>query len=69
MLSVQPAHGLTSTLTFASPDQTQAIDDTYRSVSQCSDPVRAEEGKQIVAELGNLKYEVQHDRQLTYVLF
>ncbi|CAN8095249.1 unnamed protein product [Discula destructiva] len=47
---------------------TQAIDDAYRSVSQASDPARADEGKKIVEQLGNLKYEVQHDRQLTPIL-
>ncbi|KAF3760376.1 DUF89-domain-containing protein [Cryphonectria parasitica EP155] len=44
---------------------TQAIDDAYRSTSQCTDPERAEEGKKIVEELARLKYEVQHDRPLT----
>ncbi|KAK0720312.1 hypothetical protein B0H67DRAFT_575709 [Lasiosphaeris hirsuta] len=44
---------------------TQAIDDAYRSVSASEDPEKHEEGKKIVAELVNLKYEVQHDRALT----
>ncbi|KAK3359429.1 hypothetical protein B0T25DRAFT_98248 [Lasiosphaeria hispida] len=44
---------------------TQAIDDAYRSVSASEDPEKHEEGKKIVAELANLKYEVQHDRALT----
>lgn len=39
----------------------------YRSVSQCSDPAKSEEGKGIVSELARLKYEVQHDRHLTLV--
>ncbi|TPX09337.1 uncharacterized protein E0L32_009381 [Thyridium curvatum] len=45
--------------------QTQAIDDAYRSVSQCDDADKRAEGKKIVEELASLKYEVQHDRQLT----
>ncbi|KAK7994713.1 hypothetical protein PG990_013486 [Apiospora arundinis] len=44
---------------------TGAIDDTYRSVSQCDDPAKQNEGKAIVAELARLKYELQHDRQMT----
>lgn len=44
---------------------TQAIDDAYRTTSQCDDPERAQEGKTIVEELARLKYEVQHDRPLT----
>lgn len=44
---------------------TQAIDDVYRSTSKCDDPEKTEEGKKIVDELARLKYEVQHDRQLT----
>ncbi|KAI1190288.1 hypothetical protein F5B17DRAFT_107100 [Nemania serpens] len=44
---------------------TGAIDDIYRSVSQCDDAEKSDEGKKILAELGQLKYELQHDRQLT----
>ncbi|KAH6626741.1 hypothetical protein B0J18DRAFT_148523 [Chaetomium sp. MPI-SDFR-AT-0129] len=44
---------------------TQAIDDAYRTVGACEDPAKQEEGKKIVAELAQLKYEVQHDRALT----
>ncbi|KAI5917066.1 hypothetical protein F4810DRAFT_698185 [Camillea tinctor] len=44
---------------------TSAIDDTYRSVSQCDSDAAREEGKKIVEELARLKYELQHDRQLT----
>ncbi|KAK4157548.1 hypothetical protein C8A00DRAFT_40123 [Chaetomidium leptoderma] len=44
---------------------TQAIDDAYRSVGACDDADKREEGKKIVHELGELKYEVQHDRALT----
>ncbi|KAI8624722.1 DUF89-domain-containing protein [Xylariaceae sp. FL1651] len=44
---------------------TSAIDDTFRSVAQCDDAEKREEGKKIVEELSRLKYELQHDRQLT----
>ncbi|KAL1846857.1 hypothetical protein VTK73DRAFT_205 [Phialemonium thermophilum] len=44
---------------------TGAIDDTYRSVSQCDDAEKRDEGKKIVEEIARLKYEVQHDRALT----
>lgn len=37
----------------------------YRTTSQSKDPATTEEGKKIVDELARLKYEVQHDRQLT----
>jgi hypothetical protein len=47
--------------------QTQAIDDAYRSVAACDEPEKIAEGRRIVEELGRLKYEVQHDRALTYV--
>ena len=49
--------------------QTQAIDDAYRSVGACDDADKREEGKKIVAEIAELKYEVQHDRALTCVPF
>lgn len=45
---------------------TQAIDDVFRTVSKCDDDSeKQQEGKAIVAEISKLKYEVQHDRQLT----
>ncbi|KAK4233525.1 hypothetical protein C8A03DRAFT_19419 [Achaetomium macrosporum] len=44
---------------------TQAIDDAYRTVADCDNAEKQEEGKKIVAELAQLKYEVQHDRALT----
>ncbi|KAI1125810.1 hypothetical protein F5Y10DRAFT_223206 [Nemania abortiva] len=44
---------------------TGAIDDTYRSVAECDDAEKRDEGKKIVEELARLKYEMQHDRQLT----
>ncbi|KAI3325271.1 DUF89-domain-containing protein [Xylariaceae sp. AK1471] len=43
---------------------TGAIDDTYRSIAQCDDAEKRDEGKKIVEELVRLKYEMQHDRQL-----
>jgi hypothetical protein len=50
------------------PFETGAIDDAYRSVSQCDDAAMRDEGKKIVEELARLKYEVQHDRAITYGL-
>jgi len=47
--------------------QTGAIDDAYRSVSACTEPEKHDEGKKIVEQLARLKYEIQHDRALTYV--
>ncbi|KAI1653980.1 DUF89-domain-containing protein [Daldinia decipiens] len=44
---------------------TQAIDDLYRSVSECEESEKQNEGKKIIEELARLKYELQHDRQLT----
>ncbi|KAK3935875.1 putative UPF0364 protein [Diplogelasinospora grovesii] len=44
---------------------TNAIDDAYRSVSDCEDAEKRDEGKKIIEELAKLKYEVQHDRELT----
>ncbi|KAI0392819.1 DUF89-domain-containing protein [Xylariaceae sp. FL0594] len=44
---------------------TGAIDVTYRSVAACDDAEKRNEGKKIVEELARLKYELQHDRQLT----
>lgn len=46
--------------------QTQAIDDLYRSVAATDDKEKQEEGKKIVEQIARLKYEVQHDRVLTY---
>ncbi|KAK5121911.1 hypothetical protein LTR85_004483 [Meristemomyces frigidus] len=44
---------------------TGAIDDIHKAVSKESDAEKREEGKQITAGLAKLKYEVQHDRQLS----
>ncbi len=46
--------------------QTGAIDDVHRASMAASDPETQAEGKSIVAEIGKLKYEMQHDRALTY---
>ena len=46
--------------------QTQAIDDVYRSVQECSssETEKETEGRGIVEKLARLKYDVQHDRPL-----
>ncbi|KAH8652057.1 hypothetical protein BX600DRAFT_87369 [Xylariales sp. PMI_506] len=44
---------------------TQAIDDVYRTITQTDDQAKVDEGKNIVGELAKLKYELQHDRELT----
>jgi hypothetical protein len=44
---------------------TQAIDDVHRSTHAAADEAKLDEGKRIVAELAKLKYELQHDRELT----
>jgi hypothetical protein len=47
--------------------QTGAIDDVHRAVSETTEASKREEGKRIVEDLAKLKYELQHDRKLTYV--
>lgn len=49
--------------------QTGAIDDVYRAIRALDDPEKIQEGKRIVEQIVALKYEVQHDRQLTYGAF
>ncbi|GIZ47081.1 hypothetical protein CKM354_001018200 [Cercospora kikuchii] len=44
---------------------TGAIDDVHKAVSKETDPAKLEEGKKITNELATLKYELQHNRQLT----
>jgi hypothetical protein len=44
---------------------TQGIDDVHRSIMASDDDEVIKEGKEIVAELAKLKYELQHDRELT----
>lgn len=48
--------------------QTSAIDDVYKSVSAAKDPEAVQEGKKILELLARLKYEVEHDRAITYGL-
>lgn len=47
--------------------QTGAVDDVHRAVAQTDDAEKQAEGKKIIEQLGQLKYEVMHDRALTYV--
>ncbi|KAF2200606.1 DUF89-domain-containing protein [Delitschia confertaspora ATCC 74209] len=47
---------------------TQGIDDVHRSTWQTKDEETVKEGKWIVSELAKLKYELQHDRQLSPLL-
>ncbi|KAG8531402.1 uncharacterized protein KY384_003031 [Bacidia gigantensis] len=46
-------------------DETAAIDNLHRSVGIVLDVFRANEGKQIIRSLSELKYELQHNRPLT----
>ena len=45
--------------------QTGAIDDVHRAVSVADGDEKIREGKVIIEELAKLKYEVQHNRNLT----
>ncbi|EFY92047.1 hypothetical protein J3458_019036 [Metarhizium acridum] len=47
---------------------TGAIDDVHRTVAQTDDAEKQAEGKKIIEQLGNLKYEVLHDRKLTPIV-
>ncbi|KAL4788078.1 hypothetical protein BJX76DRAFT_345151 [Aspergillus varians] len=44
---------------------TSAIDDLHRTVGDVTDEEKRREGKSIIEQLAKLKYEIQHDRQLT----
>ncbi|KAI9924464.1 hypothetical protein ASPWEDRAFT_267451 [Aspergillus wentii DTO 134E9] len=44
---------------------TGAIDDLHRTVGNVTDEEKAREGKGIIGDLAKLKYELQHNRQLT----
>jgi hypothetical protein len=44
---------------------TQGIDDVHRSTHAAQGEDHVKEGKWIVSELARLKYELQHDRELT----
>ncbi|KAF1933773.1 DUF89-domain-containing protein [Didymella exigua CBS 183.55] len=46
---------------------TQGIDDVHRSTSAATDAATVQEGKDVVSELARLKYELQHDRELTSI--
>ncbi|OCK79675.1 DUF89-domain-containing protein [Lepidopterella palustris CBS 459.81] len=46
---------------------TQGIDDVHRETMTATDPEVVNEGKQIIAELTKLKYELQHDRPMTLI--
>jgi len=48
--------------------QTGAIDDVHRAVSDAKGEKHTE-GKRIIEELAKLKYELQHDRKLTYASY
>lgn len=50
-------------------NQTTAIDDLYRSVSNApaAESEKLAEGKAITEQLAKLKYDLQHNRQLTCV--
>lgn len=47
---------------------TGAIDDVHRTVAQTDNAEKQAEGKKIIEQLGNLKYEVLHDRVLTFIV-
>ncbi|KAK1240505.1 hypothetical protein MKX07_004533 [Trichoderma sp. CBMAI-0711] len=44
---------------------TGAVDDVYKAISSTDDAEKQAEGKKIIEQLGNLKYEMLHDRKLT----
>lgn len=46
---------------------TDCIDDVHKAVSKEQNPEKAAEGKKIIEEIVNFKYEIEHDRKLTYV--
>lgn len=48
--------------------QTQAIDDVHRTIGDLEDEQTQKEGKAVIEAMAALKYEMQHDRKLTYVL-
>jgi len=46
--------------------KTGAIDDVHRTISVSRDAEKDAEGKRIIEDLVALKYELQHDRKLSY---
>ncbi|KAL6693749.1 hypothetical protein J3F84DRAFT_379821 [Trichoderma pleuroticola] len=44
---------------------TGAVDDVYKTISATDDVEKQAEGKKIIEQLGALKYEMLHDRQMT----
>lgn len=42
------------------------MDDVYKTISATDDAEKQAEGKKIIEQLGALKYEMLHDRQMTY---
>jgi hypothetical protein len=46
--------------------KTGAIDDVHRAVAETMEEEKRAEGKKIIEEIAKLKYELQHDRKLTY---
>ena len=47
--------------------QTGAIDDVHRAILAVTEPIQRNEGNKIVEGIAKLKYEIQHDKQLTLV--
>ncbi len=47
--------------------QTGAIDDVHRATGDVNGEEKRSEGKRIVEGLAKLKYELQHDRQISQV--
>jgi len=47
--------------------QTQAVDDVFKHASNYEAGTRKQEGNKIVAQIAQLKYELQHDRTITWV--
>lgn len=45
--------------------KTGAIDDVHRAIVACDDDTKRKEGKIILEGLTKMKYELQHDRQMS----